>query len=105
MPWIHLLYLIIILALYLGLAFLTHAVAGWWVYDFLNDVPHGRGRVAAYIFGILALCCVVFVIVHFVILGRVKASEKGGQQGNLVSKGPRDSKKEMEEGRHSAGSG
>jgi len=104
MPWIHLLWLIILLALYLGLAYLTHAVAGWWVYDFLNDQPHGRGRVAAYIFGILALCIVVFVIVHFVILGRKKLSEKNGRQGKLEHKGPRDAEKEMEEGRASASS-
>lgn len=35
-PWIQLLPIIIVLALYLGLAYLTHATQGWYVYSFLD---------------------------------------------------------------------
>lgn len=35
-PWIQLIPIIVILALYLALAYLTHAVQGWYVYSFLD---------------------------------------------------------------------
>lgn len=62
LPLIHLLFLVIILALYLALAYITHAVQGFYTYDFL-DPGQGRGRVAGYVFGILAGVCVVFGLV------------------------------------------
>ncbi|KAI9802234.1 MAG: hypothetical protein M1825_002955 [Sarcosagium campestre] len=62
-PWLHLLALVIILALYLGLAYVTFAAQGFYVYDFLDDRPHGRGRVAAYAFGILAAVIIIFAVV------------------------------------------
>jgi hypothetical protein len=77
MPWIHLLWLIILLALYLGVAFITHATEHWWVYSFLDDKQKGgRGLVAGYIFGILAGCIVVFIVVRYVILLRQWIVEK-----------------------------
>ena len=35
-PWLLLVPMIVILALYLGLAYLTHATEGFYVYSFLN---------------------------------------------------------------------
>lgn len=35
-PWIQLVPIIVVLACYLGLAYLTHAVQGWYVYSFLD---------------------------------------------------------------------
>lgn len=35
-PWIQLLPIIVVLACYLGLAYLTHATQGWYVYSFLD---------------------------------------------------------------------
>lgn len=60
-PWVHLLYLIIILAMYLGLAYLTHYTRGVYVYPFL-DPSDGKGKLIGYIFGILAACIVVFAL-------------------------------------------
>jgi mannitol-specific phosphotransferase system IIBC component len=88
LPWIHILWLIIILALYLGVAYITVATEHFYVYSFLNDTEKGgRGRVAAYIFGILAATIVVFVIIHFVILLRKWVTEtKLGMTGKLEHK-------------------
>ena len=88
LPWIHLLWLIIILCLYLGVAFITFATEHFYVYSFLDDTKKGgRGRVAAYIFGILAAAIVVFIIVRYVILLRKWVTEtKLGMAGKLEHK-------------------
>jgi phosphotransferase system glucose/maltose/N-acetylglucosamine-specific IIC component len=67
----------------------TYGVEHIYVYSFLDDKPHGRGRVAAYIFGILALCIIVFVIVHFAIVLRNLATKRRTAQtsGKLEHKG------------------
>lgn len=73
-PWIHLLWLVIILACYCGLAYLTHATKGVYVYDFLNPAPKhevngvnvggvgSQGVVAGYVFGIAAGICILFCV-------------------------------------------
>ena len=51
------------LACYLGVAYITYATQGVWVYNFLNpSVEHGL--VAAYIVGILVGTILVFAIVN-----------------------------------------
>jgi hypothetical protein len=35
-PWINIIFIVILLALYLGLAYLTHSTQGFYVYPFLN---------------------------------------------------------------------
>ncbi len=75
-PWLHLLFLIVILALYLALAYLTFATQGFYTYNFLNPAS-GRGRVAAYCFGILAAVVVVFVVVWLLIWVRRKFTRTG----------------------------
>ncbi|KAI9720409.1 MAG: hypothetical protein M1812_002915 [Candelaria pacifica] len=72
-PALHLLFLIIFLALYLGLAYLTHAVQGWYPYTFLDPAA---GHRVAYIFGILAAIIVVFLVVALLIWVRKWVTEK-----------------------------
>jgi hypothetical protein len=88
LPWIHLLWLIILLCLYLGVAFITFATEHFYVYSFLDDTKKGgRGRVAAYIFGILVAAIIIFVIVRYVILLRQWVTEtKLGLTGKLENK-------------------
>ena len=74
-PLFHLLFLILILALYLALAYITHATQGFYTYDFL-DTSKGSGRVAGYAFGILAGICVVFGLVWCLIRLRKWVTEK-----------------------------
>lgn len=67
---------IIILALYLGLAYLTHATQGFYTYGFLDLQKNSSGIVAAYIVGILVAAIVIFLIVRYLILLRVWVTEK-----------------------------
>ncbi|KAF5020917.1 hypothetical protein F66182_7069 [Fusarium sp. NRRL 66182] len=85
-PWVHLPWLIFILALYLGLAYLTNATQGFYVYSFLDHrAVGGRGIVAAYILGIAVGILVIFCIVWCVIRGRRWAMEdKLGMDGEFA---------------------
>lgn len=76
MLWIHLLWVLVILALYLGLAYVTHAAQGFYVYPFLNPKNGGQGLVAGYAFGILAAILIIFCIVYGLIWLRKWVTEK-----------------------------
>jgi uncharacterized membrane protein len=75
-PWLHLPFLIVILALYLALAYLTFATQGFYTYGFL-DPATGQGRVAAYCFGILAGIIVAFIIIWLLIWVRRRLTGTG----------------------------
>jgi len=87
-PPLHIVFLVVLLALYLALAYITHAAAGWYPYGFL-DPDYGRGALAAYIVGILAAACVIFGIVWVVIWTRNKVTEKLGFEGKFARRGAR----------------
>jgi len=74
-PFLHLTCIIFILALYLSLAYLTHATQGFYTYSFL-DPNKGRGRVVAYVFGILAASIVIFLVVWCLVWVRKWLTEK-----------------------------
>ena len=80
-PPLHLLFLVVLLALYLSLAYLCHATEGFYVYSFL-DPSTGKGHVAGYCIGILVAACVIFGIVWFVIWLRNKATKNLGKFAN-----------------------
>ncbi|RYP52551.1 hypothetical protein DL769_010649 [Monosporascus sp. CRB-8-3] len=87
-PLVHLWWLIVILALYLGLAYVTLATQGFYVYPFLNpaETAGGRRGVTAYIFGILAAVIVIFGIVWSVIwVRRWLTEEKMGCKGKFAA--------------------
>ncbi|MCJ1291358.1 hypothetical protein MMC34_002901 [Xylographa carneopallida] len=71
----HLLFLALLLALYLALAYITYATQGFYVYSFLNPA-HGGGRLAGYIIGILVAECIIFGLVWGVIWVRVWLTER-----------------------------
>ncbi|KAF4440240.1 hypothetical protein FACUT_3564 [Fusarium acutatum] len=84
--WVHIAWLIFILALYLALAYLTHATQGFYVYNFLDyqDVG-GRGIVAGYILGIAVGIVIIFCIVWGVIWVRRWLTEtKFGMDGKFA---------------------
>ncbi|RYP60560.1 hypothetical protein DL771_010477 [Monosporascus sp. 5C6A] len=87
-PFVHLLWLIVILALYLGLAYVTLATKGFYVYPFLNPAATRGGRrgVTAYIFGIMSAVIVIFGIVWGVIwVRRWFTEEKMGCKGKFAA--------------------
>jgi predicted membrane-bound dolichyl-phosphate-mannose-protein mannosyltransferase len=67
---------IVLLALYLGLAYLTHATQGFYVYPFLDLHKNSSGSVGAYIVGILVAAIIIFLIVRYLIVLRVWITEK-----------------------------
>ncbi|KAF2728301.1 hypothetical protein EJ04DRAFT_504279 [Polyplosphaeria fusca] len=88
LPFINLIPIVVILALYLGLAYLTYATQGFYVYSFLDDQKNSRGLVAGYIVGILVAGIVIFLIVRYLIVLRVWVTEKKlGRNGKLSSRG------------------
>ncbi|KAL2021403.1 hypothetical protein VTK56DRAFT_7156 [Thermocarpiscus australiensis] len=56
---VHMLWLILVLALYLALAYVTNATKGFYTYDFL-DPGRQHGLVAAYVFGIAVGTLLIF---------------------------------------------
>lgn len=65
--WMHLPWLIVLLASYLGLAYLTKYTEHPYVYSFLDPGVDGnhKTRVIGYIFGTLAAIIVIFVLVRY----------------------------------------
>ena len=58
-PALHMLWLILVLALYLALAYVVEATKGFYPYDFL-DPEKQHAWVAAYVFGIAVGCIILF---------------------------------------------
>ncbi|QDS68151.1 hypothetical protein FKW77_010334 [Venturia effusa] len=85
-PWLHIAPLILILAGYLGVAYLTLHDSGFYVYDFLDETTHSKAVVAGYILGILAAIIIVFVIIHFLIkFRRWLTEDKFGREEKFPS--------------------
>ncbi|KAI1384062.1 uncharacterized protein F4822DRAFT_59716 [Hypoxylon trugodes] len=85
-PWIHALWCIIILALYLALAYVTKASEGFYTYDFLDPGKTGK-LVAAYVFGIGAAAVIVFGIVWCVVWARRWITEEKLGRRGVFAKG------------------
>ena len=92
-PPLHLLFLIILLALYLALAYICRATEGFYVYHFL-DPSTGAGHVAAYCIGILVAACIIFGIVWVVIWLRNKATKNLAKHTHERSEKPHGSEGE-----------
>lgn len=85
-PWLHLLWLVVGLALYLALAYVTRATKGFYTYSFLDPRRNG-GLVAAYVFGIAVGCAVVFALAWAAIwLRRWATEDKLGMRGKMSPK-------------------
>ncbi|KAL2161411.1 hypothetical protein VTH06DRAFT_7972 [Thermothelomyces fergusii] len=85
-PPVHMAWLVLLLALYLALAYVTKATKGFYTYDFLDPAKQ-HGLVAAYVFGIAAGCLVVFGAVWAVIWLRKYVTEtKLGRTGKFAEK-------------------
>ncbi|KAB5578671.1 hypothetical protein GE09DRAFT_953105 [Coniochaeta sp. 2T2.1] len=84
-PLVHMLWLIVLLALYLGLAYVTRATKGFYVYSFLDPGENGKGAVVGYVFGIAVACLVVFWVAWGLIWVRRWVTEvKMGRRGKFA---------------------
>ncbi|KAH8925210.1 hypothetical protein BT69DRAFT_1240281 [Atractiella rhizophila] len=73
--WLHIPFLIVMLAGYLGVAYITHETQGFYVYDFLNP-DNGAGELAGYIVGIAAASAVLLTVCKGIIYARMRWIEK-----------------------------
>ncbi|KAJ3965068.1 hypothetical protein EV361DRAFT_1021590 [Lentinula raphanica] len=73
--WYMLPCIIVILALYLALAYLVHATQRFYTYLFL-DPSSSHGLLAGYIVGIAVGACIVFALVKMVMWYRTRFAEK-----------------------------
>ncbi|KAI1346143.1 hypothetical protein F5Y01DRAFT_298603 [Xylaria sp. FL0043] len=97
-PWSHLPFLIFLLALYLALAYLTHATKGFYTYSFLDPSLQGS-LVAAYVFGIAIGVSILFAVVWGLIwLRRWITEEKLGFDGVFAHAGGGDLPRDGEDG-------
>jgi hypothetical protein len=74
-PFLHIPFLILILGLYLGVAYITRATQDFYIYHFLNP-DTGSGKVTGYCFGILAVNVVIFLVISGAIWLRRRVTEK-----------------------------
>lgn len=96
-PLLHIVFLVILLACYLGLAYITHATEGFYPYSFL-DTSKGSGRVTGYCFGILIASCVIFGIVWVLVWLRNLATRKLGLEGKFADQRRKGDRRYVREG-------
>lgn len=89
LEWVHMFWLIVVLALYLALAYVTHATKGFYPYAFLDIQKTGSAKVAAYIVGIAVAGVVFYLIVKGLIWLREWVTErKLGMDGKFAHQRP-----------------
>ncbi|KAF5377985.1 hypothetical protein D9757_009831 [Collybiopsis confluens] len=81
--WTVLPFIIVVLALYLGLAYVTKATQGFYPYPFL-DPSKGSARLAGYIVGIAVAACIVFAFAKGIMWARMRMSGVRGREGKMV---------------------
>ncbi|KAI0107878.1 hypothetical protein GGR51DRAFT_515417 [Nemania sp. FL0031] len=97
-PWIHLPFLIILLGLYLALAYITHETKGFYTYSFLDPQTQGK-LLAAYIFGIAIGVCILFAFIKGLVwLRRWITEDKLGFDGVFAHGGTRDDEERAHSG-------
>ena len=95
-PLVHMVWLILVLALYLAVAYITHASRGFYTYDFL-DPAEQHAFVAAYVFGIAVGALIVFGVVYGLIALRKWITEtKLGMHGKFAPPRARLDEEEMD---------
>ncbi|KAI5786402.1 hypothetical protein DFH27DRAFT_518514 [Peziza echinospora] len=108
LPWIHIPFLILFLAGYLGVAYITKATQGFYTYSFLDPNKDGDGVVAAYSIGIAVGICVVFCVVWGVLRLKVWVWETKlgrGEERYLEKRLPVTERGEGEERKRMVGEG
>ncbi|KAG8163436.1 hypothetical protein KVR01_006733 [Diaporthe batatas] len=84
-PWVHMVWLIFVLALYLSLAYVTHATKGFYTYTFLDIEKQGSAITAAWIIAIAVAAVVVYLLVRGALWLRLWLTEKkAGMDGRFA---------------------
>ena len=98
MPWIHIPFIILFVASYIGVAYITKATEGFYPYNLLDPSKDGSGTVAKYIIGIIIGACIIFVIVAGINWVKVWFYEKvlGIEQSQYAHGGRREKQASFE---------
>ncbi|KAN0062904.1 hypothetical protein ACQY0O_004725 [Thecaphora frezii] len=80
-PWWHLLLVVLMIAGYVGVAYITYAMQGFYTYDFLNQGEHGTGSVIIYVIGIGVGTVISFMIGQFLIFLRESVAARLQRSG------------------------
>lgn len=75
-PWSHLLFVIFLIACYVGVAYITYAEQHFYTYDFLNQGEYGTGIVSAFVVVLGIATVVSFLVGQFVIFVREYVAAK-----------------------------
>ncbi|KAF2655991.1 hypothetical protein K491DRAFT_597881 [Lophiostoma macrostomum CBS 122681] len=90
-PWTHLPVMLLLLSLYLGLAYLTRWTQGFYVYEWMNPA-HGNASIILHIIGYTAGIILIFVLARGAIwlrsyvLDRVR-DRRGGVEADMIRLG------------------
>ncbi|KAI0186347.1 hypothetical protein EV127DRAFT_484304 [Xylaria flabelliformis] len=99
-PWDHLPVQLFLVALYLALAYITHATKGFYTYSFLDPGLQGS-LVAAYVFGIAIGICILFAVIQGLIwVRRWATEEKLGWDGVFVQQKERKATTQQQQQGH-----
>lgn len=84
--WVHMLFCLCFLAMYLGLAYVTYDTQHFYTYSFLNPAG-GKGKLAGYIVGIAVGEIVLFAVVWVVCWSREWVSTRFRYKKDVSSEG------------------
>lgn len=88
-PWAHAPWLVVVLALYLALAYLTYYTKGFYPYSFLDVQAQGSAATAGWVLAIAAAALVVYCLVRALVLARLWLTEtKCGMRGRFFAGRP-----------------
>jgi hypothetical protein len=87
-PITHLSIVLLVLSVYLGLAYLTHYTQGFYVYEWMNPA-HGKASIVLHVVGYAGAMIAIFFIVRYAIIARnmVAAKIETRRSGGLREKG------------------
>jgi hypothetical protein len=91
-PWTHLPILMVILSLYLGLAYLTRLTGGFWVYEWFSP-QFGSRKIVVHILAYTAAIVAIFAFVHYIICARNSLLRKNSRL-KTAEESPRDDEME-----------
>ncbi|KAH8716861.1 hypothetical protein GQ44DRAFT_730385 [Phaeosphaeriaceae sp. PMI808] len=74
-PLSHLSVVLLVLSIYLGLAYLTRYTQGFYVYEWMNPA-HGKASIVLHVLGYAGSIIAIYVIVHYAIIGRNLIAQK-----------------------------
>lgn len=95
-PWSHLSVVLLVLSVYLGLAYLTRETQGFYVYEWMNPA-HGWRGIVLHVVGYAAGMVALFVLARYMVVVRnVVAKRVWGEEREIGEDGKSDGRSDLE---------